>query len=175
MIRKYPHLCSPIQIGNVIFRNRMFGAPIGGLDITADGCIGPRSTAFYELRAKGGAAAVTISELFVHPETDTSPMFHLDTAIPGSLESFAYTADAIRRHGAIPSVEFSHGGRYAHLAKFGVKYGPSPGVEKNGSEVLELTKAQIQDIVRALWSGCRAVQAGRFRNDHGPRRPRLAD
>jgi 2,4-dienoyl-CoA reductase-like NADH-dependent reductase (Old Yellow Enzyme family)/thioredoxin reductase len=127
----------------------MFGAPIGGLDITADGCIGPRSTAFYELRAKGGAAAVTISELFVHPETDRSPLFHLDLAIPGSLESFAYTADAIRRHGAVPSVEFSHGGRYAALAEVGVKYGPSPGIEKNGSEVKELTKERIQEIVQA--------------------------
>ena len=31
---KYPHLCSPITIGNVTFRNRMFAAPVGGTDIT---------------------------------------------------------------------------------------------------------------------------------------------
>ena len=29
MIRKYPHLCSPIKIGNVTFRNRMFSSPHG--------------------------------------------------------------------------------------------------------------------------------------------------
>ena len=28
----------------------MFSAPMGGTDITNDGCIGPKSTAFYELR-----------------------------------------------------------------------------------------------------------------------------
>ena len=48
MIRKYPNLCKPIQIGRVTFRNRMFSAPMGGTDITNDGCIGPKSTAFYE-------------------------------------------------------------------------------------------------------------------------------
>ena len=53
MERKSPHLCSPITIGRVTFRNRMFSAPMGGTDISNDGCIGPKSTAFYELRAKG--------------------------------------------------------------------------------------------------------------------------
>ena len=57
MKRHFPHLCSPITIGRVTFRNRMFSAPMGGTDITNDGCIGPKSTAFYELRGKGGAAA----------------------------------------------------------------------------------------------------------------------
>ena len=30
---KYPHLTSPIKLGNVIFRNRIFSAPMGA---TAD-------------------------------------------------------------------------------------------------------------------------------------------
>jgi len=45
----------------------MFSAPMGGTDITADCTIGLASTAFYELRAKGGAASVTVSEVVVHP------------------------------------------------------------------------------------------------------------
>ena len=85
----------------------------GGTDITNDGCIGPKSTAFYELRGKGGAAAVTVSECMVHPETDGSHAYHLDTAILNSLASATYTADAISRHGAVPSLELSHSGMYA--------------------------------------------------------------
>ena len=84
MERKYPHLTKPITIGNVTFRNRMFSAPMGGTDITNDGCIGPKSTAFYELRAKGGAGAVTVSECMVHPKTDGSHAYHLDTSILNS-------------------------------------------------------------------------------------------
>ena len=37
-INKYPHLTSPIQLGKVTFRNRIFSAPMGATDITADCC-----------------------------------------------------------------------------------------------------------------------------------------
>lgn len=73
MTHKFPHLCSPITIAGRTFSNRMFSAPMGGTDITNDGCIGPKSTAFYELRGKGGAGAVTVSECMVHPETEVHP------------------------------------------------------------------------------------------------------
>lgn len=36
--------------------------PHGGTDITNDGCIGPKSTVFYELRAKWGPSACTCSD-----------------------------------------------------------------------------------------------------------------
>lgn len=156
MTKKYPNLCKPIKIGNVIFRNRMFSAPMGGTDITADCCIGRGSTAFYELRAKGGAGAVTISECMVHPETDGSHAYHLDLTTPGSLSGFTYTADAIRRHGAIPSVELSHSGQYAgtyltdkNKKKGLAQYGPSAGVRPDGLEVKELPIEMIADIVKA--------------------------
>lgn len=113
MKRKFSHLSSPIQIGNVTFCNRMFSAPMGGTDITNDGCIGPKTTAFYELRGKGGAAAVTLSERMIHPETDGSYAYHLDTAILNSLVSATYTADAISRHGVVASLELSHSAMYA--------------------------------------------------------------
>ena len=156
MERKYPNLCKPIQIGNVIFRNRMFSAPMGGTDITADCTIGPKSTAFYELRAKGGAGAVTVSECMVHPETDGSHAYHLDLSIVDSLASFTYTADAIRRHGAIPSVELSHSGQYAGTylvdknKKQGLsQWGVSPSIRPDGLEVKELTQEIIDDIVKS--------------------------
>ncbi|MGO0901714.1 oxidoreductase [Clostridioides difficile] len=156
MKRKYPNLCKPIQIGNVIFKNRMFSAPMGGTDITADCTIGPKSTAFYELRAKGGAGAVTISECMVHPETDGSHAYHLDLKIVDSLASFTYTADAIRRHGAIPSVELSHSGQYAGTylvdknKKQGLsQYGVSPSTRVDGLEIKELTQELIDDIVKS--------------------------
>lgn len=156
MQRKFPNLCKPITIGNVTFRNRMFGAPMGGTDITADCTIGPKSTAFYELRAKGGAASVTVSECVVHPETEGSHMYHLDLQTVGSLASFTYTADAIRRHGAIASVELSHSGQYAGTyltdknKKQGLsQWGPSEGVRPDGLPVKELTEELIADIVAA--------------------------
>ena len=154
--RNFPNLTRPVKIGDVFFRNRMFSAPMGGTDITADCTIGPKSTAFYEYRAKGGAACVTVSELVVHPQTDGSHMFHLDLQTPGSLASFTYTADAIRRHGAIASVELSHSGQYAgtYLTDKNKKekiyqWGPSAGKRPDGRDVHELTEALIDDIIAA--------------------------
>ena len=156
MTKEYPLLTSSIRIGNTFFRNRMFAAPMGATDITADCCPGPRTQGFYELRAKGGAAAVTVSELVVHPETDASQMLHLDLRTPGCLAGHTFIADAIRRHGAVPSIEFSHSGQYAgtYLIDTNKKrnlcqYGPSDTIRPDGIPVRALSEAQIADIVRA--------------------------
>ena len=155
-VDKYPHLTSPIKIGNVIFRNRMFSAPMGATDITPDCCPGPRTQGFYEFRAKGGAASVTVSELVVHPETDASHMLHLDLSTPGCLAAHTFVADAIRRHGAVPSIELSHSGQYAgtYLTDKNKKdslcqWGPSEGTRPDGRPVKALSKEQIADIVKA--------------------------
>lgn len=154
MERKYPNLSKPITLGRTTFRNRMFSAPMGGTDITNDGCIGPKSTSFYELRAKGGAGAVTVSELMVHPKTDASHAYHLDESILNSLACATYTADAIRRHGAMPSIELSHSGMYAGTymtdkskQKSMNQWGPSDTVRPDGVEVKALTKEMIDEIV----------------------------
>lgn len=156
MERKYPNLCKPITIGRTTFRNRIFSAPMGGTDITNDGCIGPKSTAFYELRAKGGAAAVTVSECMVHPATDGSHAYHLDESILNSLACATYTADAIRRHGSIPSLELSHSGMFAgtymtdkNKQKSMNQWGPSDTVRADGVPVKALTKDMIAEIVEA--------------------------
>ena len=156
MDRKYPNLCKPLRIGNVWFRNRMFSTPMGGTDIENDGCIGPKSLAFYEYRAKGGAAAVTVSELMVHPATDGSHAYHLDESILNSLAKATYTADAIRRHGAIPSMELSHSGMFAgtYMTDKTKQHGLSQwsaddGVRADGVPYKALTKDMIDEIVAA--------------------------
>ena len=129
---------------------------MGGTDITNDGCIGPKSTAFYELRGKGGAGAVTVSECMVHPKTDGSHAYHLDTTILNSLASATYTADAIRRHGAIASLELSHSGMYAGTymtdkskQKSMHQWGADDTVRADGVKVKALTEDMIKEIVEA--------------------------
>lgn len=156
MNNKFPHLTSPITLGKVTFRNRMFSAPMGATDITPDCTPGPRTQGFYELRAKGGAASVTVSELVVHPETDGSHMLHLDLETVGNLPAHVFLADSIRRHGSVPSIELSHSGQYAgtYMADKNKKaslcqWGPSDGTRPDGRPVKALSKEQLADIVRA--------------------------
>ena len=83
-------------------------------------------------------------------------MFHLDLKTPGSLASWTFVADAISRHGAVPSVELSHSGQYAGTylidkdRKQGLtQYGPSDWVRPDGISVKALTDEQIDDIVQS--------------------------
>ncbi len=168
--RKFPNLSKPITIGNTVFRNRMFSAPMGGTDIAADCSVGPRTIGFYELRAKGGAAAVTASELVTHPETDASHMFHLDIAVPGNLAAWTFLADAVNRHGAIASVELSHSGQYAGTYLVDkkrkseiVQYGPCDWTRPDGIKVKALTAEQIDDIVKSYAQVATLVKRAGFK------------
>ena len=168
MERKYPHLCEPLVLGRTVFRNRMFSAPMGATEITNDGCIGPGARAFFELRAKGGAAAVPVSEVMVHPETDGSHGLRLDERLMNSLPCAAYTADAIRRHGAIPSIELSHSGMFSgkylvDKSGEGIQHwGPSDCVRYDGVEVGELSREMISEIVTAHRNAARLAKRAGF-------------
>lgn len=138
---------------------------MSGAEITADCCIGRSATAFYELRAKGGAANVTVSEVMVDPNTDGSHAFHLSTATVGSIPSFTLTADAIRRHGAIPSVEFSHSGQYAGTYMQDKQRNPpcASGAPvwvhaRMARPVKELTREMIADIVKCYGENARLAK-----------------
>lgn len=92
----------------------------------------------------------------VHPKTDGSHAYHLDTKILNSLAAATYTADAIRRHGAIPSIELSHSGMYAgtymtdKTRKHEMnQWGPVDTVRPDGVQVKALTKELIEEIVAA--------------------------
>jgi 2,4-dienoyl-CoA reductase-like NADH-dependent reductase (Old Yellow Enzyme family)/thioredoxin reductase len=157
MQKKYPHLSSPLKIGNVILRNRMISAPMSFPDIPQEGFLTAPASAFYEQRAKGGAAAVTISECVVHPQTGKSHSVHIDLNAAGGMRGFALAANAVRRHGAAASIQLSHGGMYggadsidkSHLS--GAKrYGPSNLTLPNGTAVSEMPAELIHEITESF-------------------------
>src|SRR3972149_11579273 len=153
MIRKYSNLCSPLKIGNVTLRNRMVSAPMAYPDITAEGYVTKEASAFYELRAKGGAAVVTLSECIVHIKTGMSHNRHINLQDEGVLAGLTEAARSIKRHGALANVELSHGGKYADVdlkdshGQTVVKYGPSAQTLPNGVKVEEMPVALIREIV----------------------------
>jgi len=169
MIRKYPSLCSPLKIGNVTLRNRMVSAPMAFPDITAEGYVTKEAAAFYELRAKGGAAAVTLSECIVHIKTGMSHSKHINLQDEGVLAGLTEAARSIKRHGALANVELSHGGKYAgvDLAKNSggrtyVRYGPSAEMLPDGSKIEEMHKELIHEIVEAFGKGAALVKRAGF-------------
>ena len=103
----YPHLFEPMKVGNKIFKNRIIFAPT---------CIwkpyNPDPALNYvEERARGGAAAVYISQGWVDTEHGMdSPDcgYPLDT--DECVRNIAPYADAIHKHGALAAIEMQHAG-----------------------------------------------------------------
>ena len=62
---KYPHLFSSIQLGNTVFRNRIFSSPTGVWYCDPEHRPIPETMAYYERKAKGGAASINIGESIV--------------------------------------------------------------------------------------------------------------
>ncbi len=143
----YPHLFQPITIRNITFRNRIFSTP--------NCCFGENSgnVAFFENKAKGGAAVVTLSESAVSPKYDVQdPGFGMSLARRGDSNK-ARLGDitlAIKAFGAVPSIELNHHGMYARPDKNGGinPIGPVGFIrERDGVEVLPMDEAMIEEAI----------------------------
>jgi 2,4-dienoyl-CoA reductase-like NADH-dependent reductase (Old Yellow Enzyme family)/thioredoxin reductase len=149
-MNNFPHLFSPIKLGNVTLRNRIVAAPTGEYNLTAEGYFTPEAIAYFEVKAAGGAAAVTIGEGFVHTKTSKTRVVVPPLDDPGVFPSLARAARAVKSHGAIPSIELQHAGKAGGVGKSladRVRWGPSSDRDADGSEVHEMPEDMILEIV----------------------------
>ena len=172
---KYPHLFSPIILGKTVFRNRIFGAPTGAQDLTPEGFPVPDTCSYYELKARGGAAVVTVGECMVDSKRGMGRDHHFALDDKMSLASMSALADAITRHGAVASVELQHAGMFARNSHYRAHpYGPVKCVNSYGLEVEEMPENVILETIEAFGdapSTPRSAASAWFDS----RRSRLAD
>ena len=148
---KYPHLFAPIRLGNIIFRNRIFGAPTGALDVTPDGFPVQDTCTYYEMKAMGGAATVTVGECMVDPKHGMGGHNHIILGEPLNLAPMSALANSISRHGAVASVELQHAGMYAQYSheRGAPLYGPVACINSHGFEVEEMPVDFILETIEA--------------------------
>lgn len=113
---KYPNLFSPIVIGNTLFRNRLFASPTGLQYTTSKNRPIAEGIAYYERKALGGAASVCIGDAMVDSELALANGNHILLDDPGVRPHLTKLSDAITRHGAVASMEMSHGGNAARIS-----------------------------------------------------------
>ncbi|MBO6010380.1 MAG: FAD-dependent oxidoreductase, partial [Oscillospiraceae bacterium] len=169
-VPEYPLLCAPLKVGNVTLRSRMCSAPMGFPDLTEDGCLTEGAIAFYENRARGGAAVVTVSEACVDYVNGKSHGRLINLQNPGVLAGLTNCARAIRRHGALASIELNHAGM---LSDFDVAeedrrsdgrahYGPSATALPSGVAVEAMTEEQIREAAERFARGAALVKRAGF-------------
>ena len=152
---KYPHLFSPLRIGNIRLKNRVFAAPTSPSMMTTEGHMTPEMMAYLEEKAMGGVAVVTYGEAIVHSATGKSHNKQLQLDSFGVKQMLGEACRAIHNAGAYANIQLSHGGKYGGLASVGgdqdtcsVAYGPSHEIMPQG-EVFEMPKDMIYEIIES--------------------------
>ena len=109
----YPHLFSPIRIGNFEVPNRVCHVPTDISSANADGSVNQRVITYHEQIAKGGCGLIIVGastpDRATGRPTVTCISVDEDPHIPGLAE----LAEAMHRHGARCAVQIQHPGRQA--------------------------------------------------------------
>jgi 2,4-dienoyl-CoA reductase (NADPH2) len=115
MARSYAQLLSPGRIGTLRLRNRIVMTPMGSNLGEGDGLIGGRARAYYEARAKGGAALLVMGSVAVAwPVSGVIPRqaaISEDRHMPG----ITAVADAVHKHRGKLALQLHFGGLMSTL------------------------------------------------------------
>ena len=147
--QKYPNLFKPMKVKNLLLKNRIMSAP-NMLFRTLDGRPDEYYVGYLEHKARGGAAIVTLGEANVCDGGNHTP--GMETSLQ-NLAVFSEMSQVIHEHGAIASVELTHGG-------FNVKgqfnkdqnklMAPSGGVNGNGNTIREMTPQDMEYVANGF-------------------------
>lgn len=166
MGNSYPHLFSPLSVEKVTFRNRILAAP-------GSPCLDyPGTTAFYENKARGGAACVTFGEHAVTSKYPVEPpglTFVLD-GDEQDVRDMGCAVRAVKSYGALCNIQLNHHGeyyRYGGIPGFGVysavppigptarcgglaPLDPTAGKNWEGLQVVEMDEEMIEEAIEAF-------------------------
>ncbi len=173
---KYPHLFSPIRIGNFEVPNRVCHVPTDISSANPDGSVNQRVITYHEEVAKGGCGFIICGASTPDKKTGRPTVTCLavdeDPLIPG----LASLAEAMHRHGARCSLQIQHPGRQAAwprkdlmsatdmVANIPASAGHEvvyAAAEAKGKWIREMSIEEIYDLIDKFGEGAwRLQQAG---------------
>lgn len=164
---QYKNLLSPIKIGKRVYKNRVIMGPYMPPHAAENGYPNAVGMAYYEARARGGAAQITIGEHPVDfdraarrpPET----FYNIIEKNPSAIQSRMITelVKTIKQHGAVTSIELSHIGMYnePQFIKDGKNpIGPTGYIRDDGVTVDEMTEQDMDDVCESFADAAMAAK-----------------
>jgi 2,4-dienoyl-CoA reductase-like NADH-dependent reductase (Old Yellow Enzyme family) len=160
----FPHLFSPIEVGNVTLRNRIMST---GHDTVLPhaGRVSDALVAYHDARAKGGAGLIVIQVSGIHDTARYSShmlMATTDEAIPG----YRRLAEAIHRHGCTVFGQLFHPGREIMdssdgtiLPSFSASAAPA---DRFHTQPAPMSKRMIREVVAGYAAGARRMKQAGF-------------
>jgi 2,4-dienoyl-CoA reductase-like NADH-dependent reductase (Old Yellow Enzyme family)/thioredoxin reductase len=172
----YPHMFTPIKIGNFEVPNRVVHVPTDISSGNADGSVNQRVITYHEEVAKGGCGFIIVGastpDRMTGRPTVTCLSVDEDPMIPGLAE----LAEGMHRHGAKCAVQIQHPGRQAAWPRkdlisatdMVVDLPGSAGHEvvyaeaaAHGKSIRAMTVEEIYDLIEKFAEGAwRCQQAG---------------
>jgi 2,4-dienoyl-CoA reductase-like NADH-dependent reductase (Old Yellow Enzyme family)/thioredoxin reductase len=160
----------PIKIGKLTARNRVEAAPTVAALANADMSVSRELIEFHRLQAKGGAGIVTVGESAVDWDRSINQAAQVNLGKEWVLPGLSNLAAAIKRNGALASIQLQHAGRQAIRDLIGGKnpIGPSAMYGKfaedrrrDAVEVEEMTPEMMERVANNFATAAlRAKQAG---------------
>lgn len=149
MNQKYPNIFSPLQIGDVVFKNRIWSAP-AGTHLLAGSEEYPNDAvvAYYADKARGGLANITFSAQNMDIYRGDDPAHSGENIFNRTTHKYWHQlTDAIHFYGAKASLELlafeHHGYNYkGELVNYTVNGGPGSG----GTKTFMLTRQVMEQI-----------------------------
>ena len=146
--KKYPHIFSPIKIGNLWAKNRIKYASTETNYNYSDGYVSEKELAYIEAHARGGSGIVTTQGAYTDPRGEGQGYVGMmgiwdDKFIPGLKKM----ADIIHQYDAAISIEISHGGsRSSSEINCGTPpMGPSSCFNFNGENAIEMDEEMMKN------------------------------
>ena len=149
----FPHLLSPLKIGNVMFKNRIFASPISSAEIVIDGQPALQAVMYHERKAMGGAAVITYGEV------DTDPADFGEGRYPREVTrrsnyNYARLANMVTRQGAVASLELCFSGVFSRMYTGGgdanPAWGPVEMTMPTGWKVAAMTDERMQEVIEGF-------------------------
>lgn len=159
MAQKYPNLFSPYEIRGIKLKNRILSAPIGISFFGPESHLTDYSIEFFEQRAKGGAATVTMGNIPVTPPTGGGVIRYPDFNLHGR-EAFSVLckfAETMRQHGALASVQLNHNGPGQ-----GCDFDVLPSVDKFGNSWRAATEDEVEATIPYFIDCAKALKHAGF-------------
>lgn len=161
----FPHIFSPVKIGNLELKNRLIFSPVvSGHAGVVDGQVTEALVQFIGAQARTGVGMVTIGASPVNPNLGRdffgSLSVYRDTDIPG----LHRLAEEAHRYGAAISCEILHAGRIAHPDALEGRKAIVPWLapDMDPDHFEEATKEQMEEVKQQFCAAARRLKAAGF-------------
>ncbi|MBR1780071.1 MAG: FAD-dependent oxidoreductase [Oscillospiraceae bacterium] len=155
---QFTHLFRPIQVGPVVYKNRIAATPLGNTSVRPDGSFPAASFQMYRDRAAGGCAEVAASETVVDFQYGSRvcvpPVDYTDLSSP-RLRGLRQYSDMLHSYGAVATVELNHCGANRFPSAGRIALGPCAIEDNAGVRVLAMDEGMMQEVeerfAQAAW------------------------